>query len=127
MNDRRHTDASSHAHKRKDDSNEFARMHQRLDDNDRILKELLCARIEMIELHKGTTAAINSLAASQTELINEISKIAGLREFEEDVRGMMRFMARVNGVIGIVWKPILFIAVVGGSLWLWATSVKPPP
>lgn len=123
--DRRSTDAASHAHKRNDDS--FARLHQRLDDSDKIISELLTSRFELIKLHKDTTEAVNALAISQTELIEQIGKLTGLREFEEDVRGMMRFMGRINGALGVMWKPMLFVAVVGGSLWMWATGNRPPP
>lgn len=123
--DRRSTDSASHAHKRSDDT--CARLHQRMDDNDKIVAELLASRFELIKLHKDTTEAVNTLAGSQKELIEQIAKLAGLREFEEDVRGMMRFMGRINGAIGMMWKPLLFCAVVGGSIWIWLIGNRPPP
>ena len=127
MTDRRSTDTASHAHKRAGDAEVFARLHQRLDDNDKIMTELITAKAELVELHKGTTVALNALAASQTALVSEISKLAGLREFAEDVSGMMGLMARFNSGIGIMWKPVLFVAVLGGTLWLWIVGGKPPP
>jgi len=125
--DRRHTDQSSHAHKRSGDSEVFARLHQRLDDSDKIMAELITSKTELVELYKGTTVALNTLAESQTALVAEISKLAGLREFAEDVSGMMGLMARFNNGIGILWKPMLFIGVLGGTLYLWVVGGKPPP
>jgi hypothetical protein len=126
MTDRRRTDQASHAHKRAGESEVFARLHQRLDDNDKIMTELITSKTELVELQKGTTVALNALAASQTALVAEISKLAGLREFADDVSGMMGLMARFNNGIGILWKPMLFIAVLGGTLWLWIVGGKPP-
>ena len=125
--DRRHTDQASHAHKRSGDSAIFARLHQRLDDNDKVLTELLEARVESVRLHGETTSAVTQLTLSVGELASVISSMAGLREMESDVRGMMRFMSRMNGVIGVLWKPLLFIAVLGGTIWMWATGQKFPP
>ncbi len=127
MNDRRRTDQASHAHKRAGDGAAFARLHQRLDDNDKIMAELITSRAELVEMQKGTTVALNALAASQTALVAEISKLAGLREFAEDVSGMMGLMARFNNGIGILWKPMLFLAVLGGTIWMWIVGGKPPP
>lgn len=127
MLDRRHTDAASHAHKRAGDSDNFARLHQRLDDNDKIMSELISSKTELVELQVGTTLALNALAASQSALVTEISKLAGLREFADDVSGMMGLMARFNRGIGILWKPMLFIAVLGGTVWMWIVGGKPPP
>lgn len=120
MNDRRRTDQASHAHKRASDSELFARLHQRLDDNDQVMNELIRSKVELVEMHKVTNLAIATLTS-------EISKLAGLRDFAEDVSGMMGLMSRLNNGIGILWKPILFIAVLGGSVWLWVVGGKPPP
>jgi hypothetical protein len=49
-----------------------------------------------------------------------------MREMESDVRGMMRFMSRLSGFVGVLWKPLLFIAVLGGMLWIWITGGKLP-
>ena len=127
MPDRRRTDQASHAHKRAGDAQEFARLHQRLDDNDQIMTELINSKVELVEMHKGTTVALNALAESQTALIFEIAKLAGLRDFAADVTGMMSLMARFNTGISLLWKPLLFMGVLGGSVWLWITSGKPPP
>lgn len=125
--DRRSTDQSSHAHKRQTDADDFAKLHKRLDDNDLILSELLAARVESVKLHNDTTSAVTKLTESVGELASAVSSMAGLREMEADVRGMMRFMARMNGVVGVLWKPLLFVAVLGGTLYLWATGQKFPP
>lgn len=120
MNDRRKTDTASHAHKRSDDHNDFSRLHQRLDDNDKILSELLSARVESVRLHTETTEAIRTLSAL-------MERMAGVPEIAEDVRGMMRLLGRLNGFVGVLWKPLLFIAIVGGSMWILVTGGKPPP
>lgn len=125
--DRRYTDQASHAHKRSADSLTFARLHQRLDDNDKVLSGLLESRVESVRLHNETTAAVTHLTVSVSELTAAVSSMAGLRELEVDVRGMMRFMARMNGLVGVLWKPLLFIAVLGGSIWIWATGQKFSP
>lgn len=118
MTDRRAGDSSSHAHKRKAD--EFARLHKRLDDNDALVAELMKARYESVRLHTETTQSLKSL----TEAIERLTAgTAGLREMEGDVQGMMRLMSRFNGVLSLLWKPFLFIAVLGGTIYLWAKGL----
>ena len=127
MNDRRRTDQASHAHKRASDEDKFARLHKRIDDSEQIQTELIKAKFELFGLMKETNGALNSLAESQSELIVEMKKTVKLREFAEDVEGMMGLMVRLNNGIGVLWKPILFVAVLGGSIWLWIVGGKPPP
>jgi hypothetical protein len=124
--DRRKTDSASHAHKRESDADNFARLHQRIDDNDKLLSELLAARAESVRLHTETTTAVNQLAFSVGSLTDAMAGMAGMREMESDVRGMMRLMSRLSGFVGVLWKPLLFIAVLGGMLWIWITGGKLP-
>lgn len=56
-----------------------------------------------------------------------MERMAGVPEIAEDVRGMMRLLGRLNGFVGVLWKPLLFIAIVGGSMWILVTGGKPPP
>lgn len=123
---RRHTDDECHAHKRSGDD-EFARLHQRLDDNDKIQVELIKSKVELFDLMKETNSALNALALSQSALVVEMTKTIKLREFADDVSGMMSLMTRFNNGIGILWKPMLFIAVLGGTIWMWIVGGKPPP
>lgn len=129
--DRRSTDEGSHAHKRQTDADDFAKLHKRLDDNDKILTELLAARTESVKLHNDTTAAVTKLTESVTVLTDAVANLAnetvGTRETEADIRGMVRFLGKISRFVGVLWKPLLFIAVLGGTLWVWATGQKFPP
>ena len=129
--DRRSTDQSSHAHKRQTDADDFAKLHKRLDDNDLILSELLAARVESVKLHNDTTSAVTKLTASVTVLSDAVAcltlETAGTRETEADIRGMVRLLGKISRFVGVLWKPLLFVAVLGGTLYLWATGQKFPP
>jgi hypothetical protein len=131
MMDRRSTDQASHAHKRQTDANDFAKLHKRLDDNDGVLTELLAARAESVKLHNDTTAAVTKLTDSVTVLTKAVAGLAtetvGARETEADIRGMVRFLGRISEFVGVLWKPLLFVAVLSGTLWLWVTGQRLPP
>lgn len=115
---RRSTDSASHAHMRNDDG--FARLHQRMDDNDKMMTELLSARTESIRLHGETTVALGKMADAINLLTAET---AGSRQLDKDVNGMLRILSRMNGFIGAVWKPLLFVAVLGGTIYLWGKGL----
>lgn len=130
MNDRRSTDDASHAHKRSGDPHDFARLHQRLDDSDRIMAELMLSRTEMmgaisalVAAQTGTTESMLTLSAAVSDLTIETK---GAREIESDVSGMLRLMGKFNGVLGILWRPTLFIGVVCCSIYIYLFG-RPPP
>lgn len=105
-------DAEPRLHCRLDDG-EATRLHQRLDDNDALMAELTRARFEML-------AGLRDLKAAVQKLTDET---AGIREMEADVTGALRLMARFSRAVGVLWKPLLFIAVAGASVYLWAKGV----
>ena len=112
---RRIGDADAHAHKRTGD--DIPRLHyrltERLDANDEIITELMRARFEMLAALREVKDAVQKLA----------DDTSGVRELEGDVVGMMRLLARVNRFLGVLWKPLLFVAVAGASAYLWAKGV----
>lgn len=117
---RRSTDDAAHAHKRNED--EFARLHRRIDDHDGLLTELIKSRFEHVKLHNETTASITAL----TEAVRKLTEgTEGLREVEDDVRGMMRLLGRMNCFISVIWRPMIFCGVVGGMAYLWIKEKLP--
>lgn len=115
---RRKDDEESFAHKRGDD--DFARLHRRIDDQDRLLNELIKAKFEAIRLHNETTDSIKALTDAVRDLAIGTQK---LRDLEGDVSGMLRMLSRMNGFIGLLWKPILFVAIAGGTFYLWVKGL----
>lgn len=133
--DRRQTDDESHAHMRSGD--EFARLHMRMDDTDKHVAELSRAKADIMQAMSGLAQGQKNLAAAQAdfiaaqkELADAVKKLtdetAASREISGDIKGTMRMLGRVNEVTGLLWKPLLFIAVAGGMVWVWATGGKVP-
>lgn len=120
---RRIGDAEAHAHQRKDDAK--PRLHHRVDDgrmdllearmgtSEEIITELMRARFDMLSGLREVKEAVQRLT----------EETRGVRELEGDVVGMMRLLARVNRFLGVLWKPLLFVAVAGASVYLWAKGV----
>lgn len=120
---RRIGDAEAHAHQRKDDAK--PRLHHRVDDgrmdllearmgtSEEIITELMRARFDMLSGLREVKEAVQRLT----------EETRGVRELEGDVVGMMRLLARVNRFLGVLWKPLLFVAVAGASAYLWAKGV----
>lgn len=120
---RRIGDAEAHAHQRKDDAK--PRLHHRVDDgrmdllearigtSEEIITELMRARFDMLAGLREVKEAVQRLTA----------ETSGVREMEADVTGALRLMARLSRVVGVLWKPLLFVAVAGASVYLWAKGV----
>lgn len=120
---RRIDDADAHAHQRKDDAE--PRLHHRVDDgrmdllearmgtSEEIITELMRARFDML-------AGLREVKEAVQRLTEETS---GVREMEADVTGALRLMARLSRVVGVLWKPLLFVAIAGASVYLWAKGV----
>lgn len=120
---RRVGDDTAHAHKRAAD--DTPRLHQRVDDgrmdllearmgtSEEIITELMRARFDMLSGLREVKEAVQRLT----------EETSGVRELEGDVVGMMRLLARVNRFLGVLWKPLLFVAVAGASVYLWAKGV----
>lgn len=114
MNDRRIGDEESHAHKRTDD--EFARLHKRLDDTDQLVNQLIKAKFDSMQLHDETMKRLGELTEAVQQLVTDTK---GVVQLDADVTGMLRVMERVNKFCSLLWKPLLFVAVAGGSFYLW--------
>lgn len=120
---RRIDDADAHAHQRKDDAE--PRLHHRVDDgrmdllearmgtSEEIITELMRARFDML-------AGLREVKEAVQRLTEETS---GIREMEADVTGALRLMARLSRAVGVLWKPLLFVAIAGASVYLWAKGV----
>lgn len=120
---RRIGDAEAHAHQRKDDAK--PRLHHRVDDgrmdllearmgtSEEIITELMRARFDMLSGLREVKEAVQRLT----------EETSGVREMEADVTGALRLMARLSRAVGVLWKPLLFVAIVGASVYLWAKGV----
>jgi hypothetical protein len=98
-----------------------------MEDNDKLMVELVAARAESFKMHAETTESIKALTLTVANLVRIAERQEGLPEFTEDVRGMMRFMGRLNSACGVMWRPVLFVTVLGGMLWLWITGGRTHP
>lgn len=114
MPDRRIGDSESHAHKRSED--EFARLHKRIDDTEHLVNELIKAKFDSVRLHNETMAQVKALTEAVQQLVHDTK---GVVQLDSDVTGMIRVMERVNRFCSLLWKPILFVGVAGGSFYLW--------
>lgn len=120
---RRIGDAEAHAHQRKDDAK--PRLHHRVDDgrmdllearmgtSEEIITELMRARFDMLSGLREVKEAVQRLT----------EETSGVREMEADVTGALRLMARLSRAVGVLWKPLLFVAIAGASVYLWAKGV----
>lgn len=114
MNDRRIGDSESHAHKRQDD--EFARLHKRIDDTDQLVSQLIKAKFDSMKLHNETMEQVGQLTEAVRKLVEDTE---GVVQLDADVTGMLRVMERVNKFCSLLWKPVLFVFVAGGTFYLW--------
>lgn len=114
MNDRRIGDSESHAHKRSDD--EFARLHQRIDDTEHLVNELIKAKFDSMRLHNEAMGQLKELTEAVQNLVADTK---GVVQLDADVTGMLRVMERVNRFCSLLWKPMLFVGVAGGTVYLW--------
>lgn len=120
---RRVGDDTAHAHKRAAD--DTPRLHQRVDDgrmdllearmgtSEEIITELMRARFDMLSGLREVKEAVQRLT----------EETSGVREMEADVTGALRLMARLSRAVGVLWKPLLFVAIAGASVYLWAKGV----
>lgn len=116
------TDDSAHAHQRADD--DTPRLHRRLtdgevldrlDETDEMMRHVLNTQMQIIHSMNEVREAVDRLA----------DETVGIRELEGDVIGMMRLLTRVNRLLGLLWKPVLFVAVAGGMAYLWLKGKWP--
>lgn len=91
--------ADSHAHKRIDD--EFARLHARMDDSDKLINELMRVRFEMLEAQRELSDGMAKLTEAVTALTEQT---AATRALEGDVMGTMRVLERVSNFVGVLWN-----------------------
>lgn len=118
--DRRLEDDESHAHKRYED--EFARLHKRFEDNDHLVNELIKAKFESLRMHNDTMQHVKAL----TEALNNLAtSTAGIRRMETNVIGLLSFLSDINQFIALIWKPLVFVAVCGGAVYVWLHGKVP--
>lgn len=113
-------DDESHAHKRYED--EFARLHKRFEDNDHLMNELIKAKCDSLRMHDDTMQHIKAL----TEALNNLAiSTAGIRRMETNVIGLLSFLSDINKFITLIWKPLLFIAALGGAVYVGVSGHLP--